>query len=156
IGQPGRRGRLDRKAAIARLREIEAQFGSHLDPYQPVSELAVGEQQRLEIIKALFRGARILILDEPTAVLTPDETDSLFRALTAMTADGIGIILITHQLKETYAIANRVLVVRSGQVAGGVDDMSQQSESDLVHMMCGREVTAPTRLPSTVGQPLLA
>src|SRR5699024_9208797 len=65
-------------------------------------------------------------------------------------------ILITHKLKETYAITNRVLVLRSGQVAGGVDDMSQQSASDLVHMMCGREVTAPTRPPSTVGQPLLA
>lgn len=155
IGQPGRRGRLDRKAAIERLREIEGQFGTHLDPDQPVSDLAVGEQQRLEIIKALFRGARILILDEPTAVLTPDETESLFKALARMAGDGIGIILITHKLKETYSIANRVLVLRAGEVAGTVEDLSNETEAELVYMMCGREVTAPTRPPSTVGRPLL-
>lgn len=152
IGRPGHRGKLDRTGAIKRLREIEDQFGSRLNPHQPVSDLAVGEQQRLEIIKALFRGARILVLDEPTAVLTPGETETLFQALAAMSKSGFGIILITHKLKETYATANRVLVLRTGEVAGSVQDLSEHTESDLVYMMCGREVSAPTRPPATTGE----
>lgn len=155
IGQRGRGWRLDRAGAIARLREIEKHFGSHFSPDQPVGDLSVGEQQRLEIIKALFRGARILILDEPTAVLTPDEADGLFRALAAMAQEGIGIILITHKLKEIQAAANRVLVLRSGAVAGSVDDMSTTNESEMARMMCGRDIVAPVRQAATAGEPLL-
>src|SRR5205814_503967 len=92
VGVPGRAGRLDRRGAHTRLAAINEKFGLALEPEQPVSSLSVGEQQRLEIIKALFRGARILILDEPTAVLTPAEIEGLFLALRAMATDGLGII----------------------------------------------------------------
>lgn len=156
IGQPGRHGRLDRKGALERLKEIERHFGSNFRPHQPVGDLSVGEQQRLEIIKALFRGARILILDEPTAVLTPDETEGLFQALRAMAKEGIGIILITHKLNEIQAAANRVLVLRAGSVAGAVEDMATTSPSQLARMMCGRDIEAPERPPSTPGETLLS
>lgn len=155
IGQPGRHGRLDRKGALARLREIEKHFGSSFNPRQRVGDLSVGEQQRLEIIKALFRGARILILDEPTAVLTPDESDGLFRALKTMAEEGIGIILITHKLKEIQAAANRVLVLRAGSVAGAVEDMSTTTPSDMARLMCGREIVPPERAPVTPREALL-
>ena len=107
VGLPGKGGRLDRAGGLAGLKRIEQQFGLALDPDRPVAALSVGEQQRLEIIKALFRGVRILILDEPTAVLTPAEVDGLFVALRAMAAEGFGIIFISHKLNEVRALTHR-------------------------------------------------
>ncbi len=155
VGRPGRRGRLDRAGAGARLEEIGQRFGLRLDPDAMVSELAVGEQQRLEIVKALFRDARILILDEPTAVLTPLETDKLFAALRAMARDGLGIVFISHKLHEVRAITNRVLVLRHGRVTATIDDTSETTERDLAELMCGHEITPPAKPPQEPGRVLL-
>ena len=107
IGQPGRFGMLDRRRAVVRLDEIRRDFGLWLDPTHMVSSLSIGEQQRLEIVKALFRGARLLILDEPTAVLTPTEAEGLFIAMRAMSEKRFGIVFITHKLAEARAVATR-------------------------------------------------
>ena len=93
------------------------QFGLPVDAHAKVWQLSVGEQQRVEIIKLLYRGAQILVLDEPTAVLTPQETEELFRTLRAMTAAGKTIIFISHKLDEVLAIADRITVMRRGWVA---------------------------------------
>ncbi len=155
IGRPGRGGRLDRAGARARLEEIGERFGLRLEPAATVADLAVGEQQRLEIVKALFRDARILILDEPTAVLTPQETEALFDALRAMAAQGLGVIFISHKLHEVRAITNRVMVMRHGEVTATVDDTSTLSERRLGELMCGREITPPEKPPAEVGEVLL-
>src|SRR5262245_29374266 len=145
VGLPGRSGRLDRAGGLAGLERIEKQFGLSLDADRPVSSLSVGEQQRLEIIKALFRGARILILDEPTAVLTPVEVDGLFVALRAMAAEGFGIIFISHKLNEVRALTHRCVVLRHGRVAGQVADPANTSAAEMARLMCGHEITAPLR-----------
>ncbi len=155
IGRPGRGGRLDRTGARARLEEIGERFGLALDPATTVADLAIGEQQRLEIIKALFRDARILILDEPTAVLTPQETEALFDALRAMASQGLGVIFISHKLYEVRAITNRVMVMRLGEVTARVDDSSSLSERQLGELMCGQEITPPEKPPAEVGDVLL-
>jgi len=156
VGLPGKRGRLDRAGGLAGLARIEQQFGLSLDPDRPVSSLAVGEQQRLEIIKALFRGVRILILDEPTAVLTPSEVDGLFVALRAMAAQGFGIIFISHKLNEVRALTHRCVVLRHGRVAGAVDDPKATSAVEMARLMCGHEITAPQRPETTKGDVVLA
>ena len=156
IGRAGRGGRLDRAGARARLDEIGERFGLRLDPGVVVSDLAIGEQQRLEIIKALFRDARILILDEPTAVLTPQETEALFEALRAMSQEGLGIIFISHKLYEVKAITNRVVVLRLGEVSATVDDVSTTSERELAELMCGHEIVPPEKPPKEAGDPLLS
>jgi len=156
VGLPGKRGRLDRAGGLAGLGRIEQQFGLSLDPDRPVSSLAVGEQQRLEIIKALFRGVRILILDEPTAVLTPSEVDGLFVALRAMAAQGFGIIFISHKLNEVRALTHRCVVLRHGRVAGAVDDPKATSAVEMARLMCGHEITAPQRPETTKGDVVLA
>ena len=155
IGRAGRGGRLDRDGARARLDEIGDKFGLRLDPDFIVADLAIGEQQRLEIIKALFRDARILILDEPTAVLTPQETEALFEALRAMAAEGLGIIFISHKLYEVKAITNRVVVLRHGEVSATIDDISDTSERDLAELMCGHEIVPPEKPAKEPGEPLL-
>ena len=155
IGRAGVGGRLDRAGARARLEEIGERFGLRLDPRVVVSELAIGEQQRLEIIKALFRDARILILDEPTAVLTPQETEALFAALRAMAAEGLGIIFISHKLYEVKAICNRVLVLRLGAVSATIDDVSTTSQRQLAELMCGHEIIPPEKPPKEPGAPML-
>ena len=155
IGRAGSRGRLDRAGAESRLQEIGDRFGLRLGPDIPVSELAIGEQQKLEIIKALFRDARILILDEPTAVLTPQETEALFDALRAMAGDGLGIIFISHKLYEVKAITHRAMVMRLGKVTATVDDMATVSERQLGELMCGREITPPKKPPTELGEVML-
>ena len=126
-----------------------------MDPAALVSDLAIGEQQRLEIIKALFRDARILILDEPTAVLTPQEAEGLFGALRAMASEGLGIIFISHKLYEVRAITNRAMVMRLGSVTATIDDTSAVSERQLGELMCGHEITPPARRPTELGEVLL-
>ncbi|PWR19634.1 ABC transporter ATP-binding protein [Zavarzinia compransoris] len=156
IGLPGRRGRLDRAGALARLRRVEADFGLALDPDALVSGLAIGQQQRLEILKVLFRGARIVILDEPTAVLTPQEAESLFQALRAMAAQGFGIIFISHKLHEVRALTTRVTVLRQGRIAASLPMSDTITDRQLAELMCGHELSAPAKPAAEVGAPLLS
>ncbi len=130
---------LDRAAVAARIRQISEQFGLEVDPDAYVKDLPVGIQQRVEIIKVLYRQADILILDEPTAVLTPQEVESLFKILRSLKAQGKSIIFITHKLKEVLAIADRITVLRGGQVVGTVTP-AEVTQEKLAAMMVGREV----------------
>jgi simple sugar transport system ATP-binding protein len=156
IGIPGRNGRLDRTGALARLDAIAGEHGLRLDPDLPVSALSVGEQQRLEIVKALFRGARLLILDEPTAVLAPSEVEGLFAALRSMAAQGLGIIFISHKLNEVRALTHRCVVLRHGRVAGRIDAPAQTTSAEMARLMCGHEIVPPVKGPSQTGAPVLA
>lgn len=134
-----RRGVLDRKAVAAHVREVSHQYGLDVDPLAVVGDLPVGIQQRVEIVKALYRSAEILILDEPTAVLTPQEAIDLFRIMRELTQRGVSIIFITHKLKEVLAIADRITVMRDGKVVGTVQP-KETNEAKLAAMMVGREV----------------
>ena len=104
--------------ARARIRDLARRFGLEVDPAARVADLTVGERQRVEILKALYRDARILILDEPTAVLTPQETEALFRTLRLAVAEGLSIVFICHKLREVMAVSDRVLVLRHGRLVG--------------------------------------
>ena len=115
-----RRGMLDLGRAEERIRELSAEFGLEVDPSARIEDISVGEQQRVEILKALYREAEILILDEPTAVLTPQETESLFEIINRLREDGRTIIFITHKLDETMEIADNITVLRDGQRVGTV------------------------------------
>ena len=131
---------LDRRAAERRIRELSKQYGLAIDPRALVETLPVGVQQRVEIIKTLYREADILILDEPTAVLTPQETEELFDIMRSLVEQGKSIIFITHKLKEVMTIADRVIVLRGGKVVGETTP-AEASEAQLAEMMVGREVT---------------
>src|SRR5690606_40267239 len=109
--------RIECDGAERRLREVGGAYGLDVDPDDPVETLEVGEKQRVEIIKVLFRGAKILILDEPTAVLVPQEVEELFRNLRELQAGGATIIFIDHKLQEVLALSNRVTAVRRGRRA---------------------------------------
>jgi simple sugar transport system ATP-binding protein len=156
VGQKGRGGLLDRAAAEARLAEIGREFDLNLAPDTLVGELTIGEQQRLEIIKALFRGARILILDEPTAVLTPQETEGLFRAVRALADKDMGVIFISHKLYEVREITKRVMIMRHGVVTATLDNSPDLTDRQLGELMCGHELTPPTKPPSERGRVLLS
>lgn len=134
-----RYGRLDEKAVAKRTRELSHQYGLEVDPTALVGQLPVGVQQRVEIVKALYRNAQILILDEPTAVLTPQEAEDLFRIMRDLAKRGVSIIFITHKLKEVLAIADRITVMRAGKVVGTVIPQ-ETDEKKLAAMMVGREV----------------
>jgi simple sugar transport system ATP-binding protein len=130
---------LDRQTAAHRIRHLSQQYGLAVNPEALVGDLPVGVQQRVEILKTLYREAEILILDEPTAVLTPQETDELFVIMRALTGQGKSIIFISHKLKEVMTIADRVIVLRGGRLVGQAIP-SQSSEAELAEMMVGREV----------------
>jgi len=130
---------LDREKAAARIHEISDQYGLEVDPYAYVKDLPVGIQQRVEIIKVLYRQADILILDEPTAVLTPQEVEGLFRILHSLIKKGKSIIFITHKLKEVLSIADDITVLRLGRVVGSIDPKSATPKK-LASMMVGRDV----------------
>ncbi|MFH0778421.1 MAG: ABC transporter ATP-binding protein [Candidatus Eisenbacteria bacterium] len=130
---------LDMKGARRRIRELSEAFGLAVDPDVQVEKLSVGAQQRVEIVKILFRGAELLILDEPTAVLTPQETESLFLTLRRLKAQGRTIIFITHKLNEVMQISDRVTVMRRGKVVG-VLRTSETSGEELATLMVGRKV----------------
>jgi ABC-type uncharacterized transport system ATPase subunit len=134
-----RAGLLDIRAVSRRLKELSQQYGLEVDPSALVGQLSVGAQQRVEIVKTLYRNASILILDEPTAVLTPQETDDLFRIMRQLTGRGVSIIFITHKLKEVLAVADRITTMRAGRVVGTVKP-SETNEAKLASMMVGREV----------------
>ena len=140
LGLPSSRGALlDLEKVAARIRELSETYNLNVNPDALVWTLAVGERQRVEIIKALYSGAALLILDEPTAVLTPQEVEDLFRILRRMTADGHSLIFISHKLHEVLAISDRVTVLREGKCIGTVL-ASKMSRSDLARMMVGRDV----------------
>jgi ABC-type uncharacterized transport system ATPase subunit len=130
---------LDQKAVSNRVRELSQQYGLEVDPEALVGQLSVGEQQRVEIVKALYRNAQILILDEPTAVLTPQEAEDLFVIMRELTKRGVSIIFITHKLKEVLAVADRITAMRRGVVVGTTTP-AETDEHKLASMMVGREV----------------
>jgi simple sugar transport system ATP-binding protein len=140
LGREG--GRLLRRGKAAARRELlrlEAEYGLGIDPDALVGDLPVGAQQRVEILKALYRGADILILDEPTGVLTPQETDQLFRILDTLRAKGTTIILITHKLREVMAITDEVFVMRGGEIVAQRATSATDSQ-ELAELMVGRKV----------------
>jgi len=138
-----------------KIRTVSQEYGLKVDPTAIVGQLSVGEQQRVEIVKALYRGARALILDEPTAVLTPQESEELFRTLRLMAGRGHGVIIITHKLHEVMAVADRCTVLRDGRLVGTVPTRSS-SPHDLARMMVGRDVVLQReREAVTVGDVLL-
>jgi len=134
-----RRGALDRKTVAAKVDKISSQYGLDVDPDALVGPLPVGIQQRVEIVKTLYRDADIVILDEPTAVLTPQEAEDLFRIMRDLTARGVSIIFITHKLKEVMAVADRITVMRAGRVINTVNP-ADTNEAQLANMMVGRQV----------------
>ena len=134
-----RRGVLARRQVAAEVLQLSHQYGLDISPEAYVRDLPVGVQQRVEIVKTLYRNAEILILDEPTAVLTPQEAEDLFRIMRELTAQGVSIIFITHKLKEVLAIADRITVMRDGRVIGTVTP-AETDEPHLAAMMVGREV----------------
>ncbi len=145
----------DTGAARARLAAMSAEFGLEVAPERRVGDLSVGERQRVEILKALYRDASILILDEPTAVLTPQEVDQLFEILKSMVAKGLSIVFISHKLHEILRISDRVAVLRRGRLVGEIAT-SEADRDILAEMMVGRKVERPAvdRLPP--GAPVVA
>ena len=137
--KPYATGMLDQKTVAAKVTQISKQYGLDVDPNALVGQLPVGVQQRVEIVKTLYRNAQILILDEPTAVLTPQEADDLFRIMRDMTKRGVSIIFITHKLKEVLAVADRITVMRAGRNVGTVSPKDVDQEK-LATMMVGRDV----------------
>src|ERR1700746_3475905 len=131
-------GLLDRGGARRQVRELSERYGLQVNPDALVEDLPVGVQQRVEIIKALLRDASVLILDEPTAVLTPSETEDLFRVMRELRAGGRSIDFISHKLKEMRAIADDVTVIRRGQVVG--ERPPTTSDAELAALMVGRAV----------------
>jgi general nucleoside transport system ATP-binding protein len=137
--EPRKGALLDRDAAEARVRELSERFGLTVDPRALVEDIGVGQQQRVEILRVLHRGAEILILDEPTAVLTAQEIAELFKVLRALTAEGVSVIFISHKLREVLEIADRVTVLRRGRK---IDTVSTEgaTEASLAKLMVGRDV----------------
>jgi simple sugar transport system ATP-binding protein len=133
---------LDLGEARQKVRDISARFGFHIDPDAVIEDLPVGAQQRVEIIKALSRDAKILILDEPTAVLTPQETDELIEIMRQLKSEGTSIVFITHKLREVRAIADGITVIRRGKVVG--EASPESSESELAGLLVGRDVHLTT------------
>ena len=131
--------RLDLETVSQRIRELAKNYNLKVDPNAIVGDLAVGEQQRVEIIKALYRGAALMVLDEPTAVLTPQEVDELFTVFKQMAADGHALIFISHKLHEILELTDRVTVLRNGKVTGS-RETAGATKTDLASMMVGRDV----------------
>jgi len=148
--EPTKRGLVDLDEARNRVVELSGRYGLEIDPDAIVEDLPVGMQQRVEILKALYRNADVLILDEPTGVLTPQEADHLLGVLRELTETGLGIVFITHKLREVLAIADDIVVLRNGQVVGETTP-SQTSESGLAEMMVGRSVVL--RVEKSIADP---
>ena len=136
LGLPGK---LDLKAATAKIRQICDAYGFEVDPKQKIYDMSVSQKQTVEIVKVLYRGADILILDEPTAVLTPQETDKLFAVLRNMRDDGKAIVIITHKMHEVEALSDRVAVLRQGQFIGDMPTKTTNAQ-EMTNMMVGHPV----------------
>ncbi|MGB3701174.1 MAG: ABC transporter ATP-binding protein [Anaerolineales bacterium] len=146
---------LDRKSASQRIEEISSQFSLDVDPQVLVEDLSVGAQQRVEIIKVLYRQAEILIFDEPTAVLTPQEVDELFKVIHSLVDQGKSLIFITHKLNEVLEIADRIMVLRQGKIVGSAIP-AEATMASLANMMVGREVLLEVdKPPANYGEVVL-
>ena len=146
---------LDQNRVAQEVKVLADEHGLSIDPDAYVQDLSVGEEQRVEIVKALYRNAEVLILDEPTAVLTPQEAEDLFGIMRSLITEGKSIIFITHKLKEVLAIADRITVLRDGKVVGTTTP-SETSENELAAMMVGREVILQVEKgPADPGDPVL-
>ncbi|GJG98850.1 ABC transporter ATP-binding protein [Cupriavidus pauculus] len=153
--EPLWRWRQQRAAAQARIRDLAARFGLAVQPQARVGALSVGERQRVEIVKALYRGARVLILDEPTAVLTPQEADSLFGTLAQLIAEGLSVIFISHKLDEVLRVSHRVAVLRGGRLVAE-RRAGETGKAELAELMVGRRVDMPTREVAASGGDVVA
>ena len=154
--EPRRRGLLDRRAARNRVQELSERYGLDVDPDARVEQLTVGQQQRLEILRALDRGAKILVLDEPTAVLTAQETADLVKVMDGLRRQGTSIVFITHKLHEVLEVAYRVTVLRRGRSVETIDTEGAD-EAQLARLMVGRDVVLRVdKEPGTPGEPILA
>lgn len=153
--EPTKMGHVNLKDASEKVRQISEQYGLSVDPNAKIADISVGMQQRVEILKTLYRGADILIFDEPTAVLTPQEIIELITIMKKLIAEGKSIILITHKLKEIMEVCDRVTVIRKGQGIGTVD-VEGTNENELASLMVGREVVFKTeKKESEPKQPVL-
>jgi simple sugar transport system ATP-binding protein len=149
-------GVLARKKVSADIRALSHQYNLDVDPEALVQDIPVGVQQRVEIVKALYRKADVLILDEPTAVLTPQEAEDLFRVIRELTQKGVSVIFITHKLKEVLAVADRITVMRAGKVVGTTTP-AEADEHALAAMMVGREVILTVeKTPAVPAGPVLS
>lgn len=148
LGLPGKEI-LDMKSVHSRIRQLTEKYGFELDPEQKIYTMSVSQKQTVEIVKLLYRGVDILILDEPTAVLTPQETEKLFAVLRNMRAAGHSIIIITHKLHEVLTLSDRVAVLRKGQYIGTVQT-SEATEETLTEMMVGKKVSLNIERPDPV------
>ncbi len=135
-----REPRVDLDVVSERILELADKYGLDVNPKAIISDLAVGQRQRVEIIKALYRGAALLVLDEPTAVLTPQEVDDIFEIFKQMAADGHALIFISHKMDEIFALTNKVMVLRDGRLVG-TRNTSEVTKHDLANLMVGREVS---------------
>ncbi len=155
-GEPRRRGGLlDVREGARRVRELSERYGLAVDPDAVIEDISVGAQQRVEILKTLYRDARILVLDEPTAVLTAQETAELFEVLRALRTDGVAIVFISHKLGEVLEIADRVTVLRRGKKVDTVP-VEGATEQSLARLMVGRDVLLQVEKPETgLGAPVL-
>lgn len=149
----GEEGKLDIKAASAKIRDICDRYGFDVDPNQKVYKMSVSQKQTVEIVKVLYRGADILILDEPTAVLTPQETEKLFNVLRNMKADGKAVIIITHKLNEVKEISDRVAVLRQGRYIGDMIT-AETNAQEMTDMMVGHKVVLNIDRPEPKEKPV--
>jgi simple sugar transport system ATP-binding protein len=155
LGSEGGDVMLDRASAERRVGEIAEEYGLRVDPKAKLEDLPVGMQQRVEILRALYQGSRILILDEPTALLTPQEVEELYQILERLRASGGTIIFITHKLREVAAISDRVTVIRRGKTVG-VRETADTTAAELAELMVGREVLLHVdRPPAKPTEPVL-
>ncbi|MCX8046807.1 MAG: ABC transporter ATP-binding protein [Anoxybacillus gonensis] len=153
--EPTKGGQIDIERAEQEVRELSERYGLAVDPKAKIADISVGMQQRVEILKTLYRGADILIFDEPTAVLTPQEIQELIQIMKALVREGKSIILITHKLKEIMEVCDRVTVIRRGKGIGTLN-VSETNPNELASLMVGREVHFKTeKQPPKVGKPVL-
>ncbi|TDD93692.1 ABC transporter ATP-binding protein [Actinomadura rubrisoli] len=148
--EPRRRGRIDFGAARAKIKEMSQAYGLRVDPDVLVETLGVGERQRVEILKVLYRGARVLILDEPTAVLVPQEVEELFGNLRVLRAEGLTVLFISHKLDEVLSVADTISVIRRGTTVATRLDPSEVTSRRLAELMVGSELPTPELRESTV------
>ncbi|NIA03450.1 MAG: ATP-binding cassette domain-containing protein [Nitrospirae bacterium] len=155
LGNPEVGLRLSQSELEAEARELGEKYDFPVDPTARIWQLSVGQQQRVEILKLLYRDAKILILDEPTAVLTPQEGDALFRAMRLLADEGRGLIFVSHKLHEVKQVSDRVTVLREGRVVGRAETADAEPR-DLARMMVGKDLVLPTREPNeSIGAPTL-
>ncbi len=146
---------IDWKKRAEEVRELSCKYGLKIDPEARIEDLSVGEEQRVEILKALYRGAEVLILDEPTSVLSPPEVKQLFQTLQKLKEEGKAVILITHRLKEVFEVSDRVTVMKGGEVVGAVDTR-ETTEEELACLMIGRAILfKPPRRRARPGKVIL-